>query len=134
VTNRGVPHPDRAAILHSRDGTTRRAAGQLGLGLHQQFPFTTDHRGALSTSNPDRRQLLRRRADRLSPVQAAKLDAALDAVTPCGEVTVAWLIAQQLMAGYARPRPGRQSGGGRAGDGGGEVLPGARGAAASTGP
>ena len=47
--------------------------------------------------------MLRRRADRLTTTQRAKLIAALDAGDPHGEVCAAWLVAQQLMAAYADP-------------------------------
>lgn len=45
--------------------------------------------------------MLRRRADRLTTRQRARITAALDAGDPHDEVTAAWLIAQQLMAAYA---------------------------------
>jgi transposase len=47
------------------------------------------------------RRVLRRRADRLTPSALARLDAALDAGDPHGEVTVAWWAAQQLCLAYA---------------------------------
>jgi transposase len=63
---------------------------------------TLGHRGHTQDPLFRRRRLLRRRVDRLSPEQVTKLETALDAGDPNGEVTAAWLIAQQLMAGYAR--------------------------------
>jgi transposase len=47
------------------------------------------------------RRVLRRRADRLTPSALARLDAALTAGDPDGEVTVAWWAAQQLCLAYA---------------------------------
>jgi transposase len=47
------------------------------------------------------RRVLRRRADRLTPTAMARLDAALDAGDPHGELTVAWWAAQQLCLAYA---------------------------------
>ena len=51
------------------------------------------------------RRLLRRRADRLSPGAIARLDTALAAGDPTGEVTVAWWAAQQLCLAYAKTDP-----------------------------
>jgi transposase len=47
------------------------------------------------------RRVLRRRADRLTDSAAARLEAALAAGDPDGEVTVAWWAAQQLCLAYA---------------------------------
>ena len=46
------------------------------------------------------RRLLRRRADRLSERAWGRLQAGLVAGDPCGEVTAAWTIAQDLMRCY----------------------------------
>jgi transposase len=48
------------------------------------------------------RRVLRRRADRLSPTALARLDTALAAGDPNGEVIVAWWAAQQLCLAYAK--------------------------------
>jgi transposase len=48
------------------------------------------------------RRVLRRRADRLTDSAAARLEAALAAGDPDGEVTVAWWAAQQLCLAYAK--------------------------------
>jgi hypothetical protein len=47
------------------------------------------------------RRLLRRRADRLSPNAIVRLDTALRAGDPDGQVTTAWWCAQQVALGYA---------------------------------
>ena len=64
---------------------------------------TLGHRGFAGDPLFRTRRLLRRRADRLTPRQRTKLIAALDAGDPHGEVSAAWLVAQQLMAAYADP-------------------------------
>jgi transposase len=51
------------------------------------------------------RRRLRRRADRLTQRHRDRLEHALRAGDPSGEVTAAWHVAQQLMAGYAHPDP-----------------------------
>jgi transposase len=48
------------------------------------------------------RRVLRRRADRLTPSAMARLDAALAAGDPDGEVSVAWWAAQHLCLAYAK--------------------------------
>jgi len=49
------------------------------------------------------RRLPRRRRDRLTAKQRAKINAAFEAGDPGGQVTAAWLVAQDLMAAYAHP-------------------------------
>ena len=67
---------------------------------------TLGHRGFAGDPLFRTRRLLRRRADRLSDRQRARITAALDAGDPHNEVTAAWLIAQQIMAAYANPDRG----------------------------
>ena len=62
---------------------------------------TLGHRGYAGDPLFRTRRLLRRRADRLSPRQRDRLQAALHAGDPTGRVTAAWLVAQQLMSCYA---------------------------------
>ena len=64
---------------------------------------TLGHRGFADDPPFRTRRLLRRGADRLSARQRARITAALDAGDPRGEVTAAWLIAQQVMSDYANP-------------------------------
>ena len=64
---------------------------------------TLGHRGYAADPLFRSRRLLRRRADRLTTRQRVRLDAALDAGDPHGQVTAAWLVAQHLMAAYAAP-------------------------------
>ena len=64
---------------------------------------TLGHRGYADDPLFRTRRLLRRRADRLTHRQRHRLDAALDAGDPHGQVTAAWLVAQHLMAAYAAP-------------------------------
>ena len=64
---------------------------------------TLGHRGLAADPLFRTRRLLRRRADRLTDRQRARLTAALVAGDPNDEVTAAWLVAQQLMAAYANP-------------------------------
>ena len=64
---------------------------------------TLGHRGFAGDPLFRTRRLLRRRADRLSHRQRARIAAALDAGDPHDEITTAWLIAKQIMAAYANP-------------------------------
>ncbi len=64
---------------------------------------TLGHRGHSQDPLFRTRRLLRRRADRLTTKQRAKLLAALLAGDPNDEVTAAWVVAQDLMAAYANP-------------------------------
>jgi len=64
---------------------------------------TLGHRGYADDPLFRSRRLLRRRGDRLTDRQRQRLDAALDAGDPTGQVTAAWLVAQHLMAAYATP-------------------------------
>ncbi|WP_395729245.1 ISL3 family transposase [Nakamurella sp.] len=64
---------------------------------------TLGHRGFAHDPLFRTRRLLRRRADRLTIKQRAKLLAALLAGDPNDEVTAAWVVAQDLMAAYANP-------------------------------
>jgi transposase len=64
---------------------------------------TLGHRGYADDPLFRTRRLLRRRADRLTSRQRQRLDAALNAGDPTGQVIAAWLVAQQLMAAYAAP-------------------------------
>jgi transposase len=66
---------------------------------------TLGHRGRARDPLYDIRRLLRRRRDRLGPKAWARLQAGLLAGDPTGEVTLAWTIAQDLMALYRLPDP-----------------------------
>jgi transposase len=63
---------------------------------------TLGRRGHKGDPLYEARRVLRRRADRLSETASARLDAALAAGDPDGEVTVAWWAAQQLCLAYAK--------------------------------
>lgn len=58
------------------------------------------HRGHRGDPLYGIRRILRRRADRLSERAWGRLRAGLVAGDPCGEVTAAWIIAQDLMRCY----------------------------------
>jgi transposase len=62
----------------------------------------TGHRGHKQDPLYRTRRLLRRRVDRLSARHFDKLNAALDAGDPDGEVTIAWHAAQALAGALAR--------------------------------
>src|SRR6478736_2456546 len=64
---------------------------------------TLGHRGHAQDPLFRTRRLLRRRADRLTVKQRARLLAALLAGDPNDEVTAAWDVAQDLMTAYANP-------------------------------
>jgi transposase len=68
---------------------------------------TLGHRGRARDPLYDVRRLLRRRRDRLGPRAWARLQAGLLAGDPTGEVTLAWTVAQDLMALYQLPDPAR---------------------------
>lgn len=61
---------------------------------------TTGHRGHQHDPLYAVRRLLRRGAEGLTPLGRARLQAALDAGDPDGEVALAWHCAQQLRAVY----------------------------------
>jgi hypothetical protein len=65
----------------------------------------TGHRGLRDDPLFGIRRVLRRRRDRLSVKAAARLRAGLIAGDPDGEVTVAWTVAQDVMAIYAESNP-----------------------------
>ena len=66
---------------------------------------TLGHRGYAGDPLFTVRRLLRHRADRLTGQQTSRLEAALHAGDPDGEVVAAWSISQQLMAAYTRTDP-----------------------------
>jgi transposase len=66
---------------------------------------TLGHRGRNRDPLYDIRRLLRRRRDRLSTKARARLQAGLIAGDPTGEVSLAWTVAQDLMALYQLPDP-----------------------------
>jgi transposase len=66
---------------------------------------TTGHRGRTGDPLFGIRRVLRRRRDRLSVKTRARLDAGLIAGDPTGETTLAWTIAQDLMALYQLTDP-----------------------------
>jgi transposase len=63
------------------------------------------HRGLRDDPLFGIRRVLRRRRDRLSTTAAARLRAGLIAGDPDGEVTLAWTVAQDLMASYQLTDP-----------------------------
>jgi transposase len=65
----------------------------------------TGHRGRRGDPLYGIRRLLRRRHDRLTTTARARLEAGLVAGDPHGEVTIAWTIAQQIMAIYQLDTP-----------------------------
>ena len=65
----------------------------------------TGHRGRASDPLHGIRRVLRRRRDRLSIKARSRLEAGLVAGDPHGEVTLAWTIAQDLMALYQLDDP-----------------------------
>lgn len=67
----------------------------------------TGHRGRARDPLYDIRRLLRRRRDRLSTKARARLAAGLIAGDPNGETTMAWTVAQDLMALYQLTDPHR---------------------------
>jgi transposase len=66
---------------------------------------TVGHRGYAGDPLFTVRRLLRHRADRLTEQQTARLEAALRAGDPDGEVSAAWSVSQHLMAAYTRTEP-----------------------------
>jgi transposase len=62
---------------------------------------TTGHRGHRDDPLYRARRILRRRADRMTSKQIARLTAALAAGDPNDELAAGWLVAQGLMAAYA---------------------------------
>jgi transposase len=66
---------------------------------------TTGHRGRTGDPLFGIRRVLRRRRDRLSVTARGRLDAGLIAGDPTGETTLAWTVAQDLMALYRLPDP-----------------------------
>ena len=65
----------------------------------------TGHRGRTGDPLYGIRRVLRRRADHLSTKARARLETGLVAGDPDGEVTIAWTIAQQVMALYQLDDP-----------------------------
>jgi transposase len=65
----------------------------------------TGHRGRTGDPLYGIRRVLRRRVDRLSVKARARLETGLVAGDPGGEVTIAWTIAQQVMALYQLDDP-----------------------------
>jgi transposase len=61
---------------------------------------TLDRRGHKGDPLYEARRVLRRRADRLNPRAAARVQAALSVGDPHGEVTAAWICAQDLARVY----------------------------------
>jgi transposase len=66
---------------------------------------TTGHRGRVADPLHGIRRVLRRRRDRLSAKARGRLDAGLIAGDPTGETTLAWTVAQDLMALYQMSDP-----------------------------
>jgi transposase len=66
---------------------------------------TLDRRGHKGDPLYEARRVLRRRADRLNPRAAARVQAALTAGDPHGEVTAAWICAQDLARVYLATDP-----------------------------
>ena len=70
-----------------------------------QQQHTTGHRGRTRDPLYGVRRVLRRRRDRLAVKARARLQAGLIAGDPDGEVTLAWTVAQDLMALYQLDDP-----------------------------
>jgi transposase len=66
---------------------------------------STGHRGRTGDPLYGIRRVLRRRADRLSTKARGRLEAGLIAGDPTGETTLAWTVAQDLMALYQLTDP-----------------------------
>jgi transposase len=66
---------------------------------------TLGHRGHKGDPLFEARRVLRRRADRLNEKAVARLQAALAVGDPHGEVTAAWICAQELARVYLAPDP-----------------------------
>jgi transposase len=66
---------------------------------------TLGHRGRTGDPLYGIRRLLRRRRDRLSTKARGRLEAGLITGDPTGETTLAWTVAQDLMALYRRDDP-----------------------------
>ena len=75
---------------------------QVRCGVQQE---QTGHRGRLGDPLYGIRRLLHRRRDRLSTTAAGRLHAGLIAGDPDGELTLAWTLAQDLMALYQLTDP-----------------------------
>src|SRR6185503_16272831 len=67
----------------------------------------TGHRGRAGDPLYGIRRVLRRRVDHLSTKARARLEAGLIAGDPDGEVTLAWTVAQDVMALYQQGDPDR---------------------------
>jgi len=65
----------------------------------------TGHRGRKGNPLSGIRRVLRRRRDRLTTTARGRLEAGLVATDPDGEVTLAWTVAQDLMALYQLDDP-----------------------------
>jgi transposase len=78
-------------------------AGEVRRRVQQD---TLHHRGHKGDPLYGARRVLRRRADRLNDKAIARLQAALAAGDPHGEVTAAWICAQDLARVYLAPDPG----------------------------
>ena len=76
----------------------------------------TGHRGRTGDPLYGIRRVLRRRVDHLSTKARARLEAGLIAGDPDGEVTIAWTIAQQVMALYQLDDPAQARDRGRRAD------------------
>jgi transposase len=63
----------------------------------------TGHRGRIGDPLYRIRRILRRRVDRLTARQHQRIETALAAADPDGQIWAAWICAQQLMAVYAAP-------------------------------
>lgn len=67
----------------------------------------TGHRGRTADPLYRIRRVLRRRADHLTATAQARLEAGLTAGDPDSEVTIAWTVAQQVMAIYQLDDPAK---------------------------
>jgi transposase len=83
---------------------------KLGFGVVDEVRRRVQHetlerRGHKGDPLYEARRVLRRRADRLGPKAAARVQAALTAGDPHGEVTAAWICAQELARVYLATDP-----------------------------
>ena len=82
--------------MRSAAGSSRRPSGTAAGPVTRSVTRSTAS-AACYTANS------RRRRDRLGPAAWARLRAGLIAGDPNGEVTLAWTVAQDLMALYSSP-------------------------------
>jgi len=96
--------PDAVAVMDPFH-VVALAGGALERCRQRVQQQTRGHRGRTGDPLYGIRRVLRRRADHLSAKARARLEAGLVAGDPDGEVTIAWVIAQRVMALYRLADP-----------------------------